>query len=238
MKTGRNDPCHCGSGKKYKKCHLAKDPNQSRAEKTLTTLPEWVGFYTTTLSSAAEPIAADLESLPAAVSTVFGEATPKNVFADTPFGQHVLFDLNGGSGSAISQVSVSNDDAGARQKALCTVLAGTHPSIWEVVAAKRGKGIRLLDRLAGGDRWLADPALAETLEPMEMIHARVATVDKNNLLLAGWEKLSFHHRNPVIDGLKSSLDAAGFEADDRKGRVLWTKAKGAEILAACRAAGQ
>jgi hypothetical protein len=22
---GRNDPCHCGSGKKYKKCCLAKD---------------------------------------------------------------------------------------------------------------------------------------------------------------------------------------------------------------------
>ena len=23
--TGRNDPCWCGSGKKYKKCHLAAD---------------------------------------------------------------------------------------------------------------------------------------------------------------------------------------------------------------------
>lgn len=25
MRVGRNDPCHCGSGKKYKKCHLNKD---------------------------------------------------------------------------------------------------------------------------------------------------------------------------------------------------------------------
>lgn len=25
MKIGRNDPCHCGSGKKYKKCHLPAD---------------------------------------------------------------------------------------------------------------------------------------------------------------------------------------------------------------------
>ncbi|OVE78323.1 hypothetical protein BVX98_00505 [bacterium F11] len=23
--VGRNNPCHCGSGKKYKKCHLEKD---------------------------------------------------------------------------------------------------------------------------------------------------------------------------------------------------------------------
>ncbi|HSZ59674.1 MAG TPA: SEC-C metal-binding domain-containing protein [Tepidisphaeraceae bacterium] len=29
MKTGRNDPCHCGSGKKYKKCCLAKDQEES-----------------------------------------------------------------------------------------------------------------------------------------------------------------------------------------------------------------
>ena len=25
MKLGRNDLCHCGSGQKYKKCHLAAD---------------------------------------------------------------------------------------------------------------------------------------------------------------------------------------------------------------------
>jgi len=30
-KLGRNDPCHCGSGKKYKKCHLADDENASFA---------------------------------------------------------------------------------------------------------------------------------------------------------------------------------------------------------------
>ena len=30
---GRNDPCHCGSGKKFKNCHLQEfEENQSRAE--------------------------------------------------------------------------------------------------------------------------------------------------------------------------------------------------------------
>ena len=28
---GRNDPCHCGSGKKYKQCHLDKDEAAERA---------------------------------------------------------------------------------------------------------------------------------------------------------------------------------------------------------------
>ncbi|MFW6253016.1 MAG: SEC-C metal-binding domain-containing protein, partial [bacterium] len=25
MKLGRNDPCHCGSGRKYKHCHYNED---------------------------------------------------------------------------------------------------------------------------------------------------------------------------------------------------------------------
>ncbi len=28
---GRNDPCHCGSGKKYKQCHLDQDEAAARA---------------------------------------------------------------------------------------------------------------------------------------------------------------------------------------------------------------
>ena len=29
--TGRNDPCPCGSGKKYKKCHLQEDRDEEHA---------------------------------------------------------------------------------------------------------------------------------------------------------------------------------------------------------------
>lgn len=31
-KTGRNDPCPCGSGKKYKKCHLPQDESAQHEE--------------------------------------------------------------------------------------------------------------------------------------------------------------------------------------------------------------
>lgn len=31
-KTGRNDPCHCGSGLKYKKCHATADDAARSAE--------------------------------------------------------------------------------------------------------------------------------------------------------------------------------------------------------------
>ncbi len=32
MKPGRNEPCHCGSGKKYKKCHEAADAAKESVE--------------------------------------------------------------------------------------------------------------------------------------------------------------------------------------------------------------
>ncbi len=32
MKLGRNDPCHCGSGNKYKKCCLPKDAAENTAK--------------------------------------------------------------------------------------------------------------------------------------------------------------------------------------------------------------
>ncbi len=34
MNVGRNDPCPCGSGKKYKKCCLAKDEEEARLKGT------------------------------------------------------------------------------------------------------------------------------------------------------------------------------------------------------------
>ena len=33
MSLGRNDKCYCGSGKKYKKCHLNLDKLRNRMEK-------------------------------------------------------------------------------------------------------------------------------------------------------------------------------------------------------------
>src|SRR5215469_13785448 len=38
MKTGRNDPCHCGSGKKYKKCCLAKDQEEASRQAVIVPL--------------------------------------------------------------------------------------------------------------------------------------------------------------------------------------------------------
>ncbi len=39
MKVGRNDPCPCGSGKKYKKCCMEKERVEEREEKKIIPAP-------------------------------------------------------------------------------------------------------------------------------------------------------------------------------------------------------
>lgn len=38
VELGRNEPCHCGSGKKYKKCHLLKDEEKERKQLAKTVI--------------------------------------------------------------------------------------------------------------------------------------------------------------------------------------------------------
>ena len=35
LQLGRNDPCHCGSGKKYKKCHLPLEEGRPSRQKAI-----------------------------------------------------------------------------------------------------------------------------------------------------------------------------------------------------------
>jgi len=41
-KPGRNDPCYCGSGKKYKNCHMAEDKAGEQEKRTLQEASKWL----------------------------------------------------------------------------------------------------------------------------------------------------------------------------------------------------
>jgi hypothetical protein len=58
---GRNDPCHCGSGRKYKNCHLDRDEAAAREAR----------------AKAAEAAAAEAPTVPAEASSVAPGVQPK-----------------------------------------------------------------------------------------------------------------------------------------------------------------
>ena len=56
-RPGRNEPCHCGSGKKYKQCHLEKDDKTAAAAraKAAAEVPEPTADTAKTSAAAASP---------------------------------------------------------------------------------------------------------------------------------------------------------------------------------------
>ncbi|MEZ4465604.1 MAG: hypothetical protein R3F43_14295 [bacterium] len=98
----------------------------------------------------------------------------------------------------IARAESADDLSGQRQEALRTALAQSWLSLHEVIECKRGKGVRLRDRLLERDRWVGDPQLALELEPMEVVLGRVIAFDKRNVLLEGYEKVWFRGRKAAI----------------------------------------
>lgn len=71
MKLGRNDPCHCGSGQKYKKCHESADDTAARTE-----LAALAAARAAAAKEAAAQAEADAEKSDAE-SKAAGKPTPK-----------------------------------------------------------------------------------------------------------------------------------------------------------------
>lgn len=238
MKLGRNDPCHCGSGKKYKKCHLATDEASAREVKQLDTLAEWIAFYAGEMESAVTPRARDEEAVASQARRWFGEAAPDDPFGDVAFRRHALYDLAIAEGRTLI-ASAEVDPRGAdveRLTALRDALARTWLSVHEVTACKRGRGIRLVDRLSGRSRFIEDPALSELLEPMEVVLGRVVIFEKKPMLLPDWEKLYFRGRKAAVAELDAMIGEDGFDKDDTDGRILWLRREASRVAQRARAA--
>ena len=122
-KLGRNDPCHCGSGKKYKQCHQRGDETRAREERELKTIGQWVAFQVAGLES----------NLPDEVVDAAGD--------DAPFRQVALFDRPAPGPQAHIALAAA-DEAEAEVKTLATAFSESHVSVHECVDCKRGRGVR------------------------------------------------------------------------------------------------
>ncbi len=222
MKLRRNDPCHCGSGRKYKQCHLKTDQSRDREQRGLKSGPEWISFHGRSMREAVHGEA----STDAAAS--FFEAPPDAPLADPGFEQHALYDL--GDPPAIAGAPLGDDSADQREQ-LRDTLAETFATLLEVSECKRGKGVRLKDRLTDRELFVGDVELATKLEPMELVLGRLFVFEKRNVLHVGWEKVGFWGRKAVVSQFEQALD--GVEDDDR---AAWLKREAASLYRAARAA--
>ncbi len=254
MKLGRNEPCHCGSGKKYKQCHLKSDQQRERAEKSLRTMADWTAHHGAGLRDEVTARVREGELMQGAV-TAFFEAAPEDPFADPGFAQHALYDL--GDPPAITEASADDE----HKTKLREALAASYPSLLECVENKPGKGVRLKDRLVGRELWIGATTLSEQIEPLEVVLGRMFEASDRKVLHDGWEKVGFRGRKAAIRDLEAAMESVGGaeepeapaeeaeEADEEaqkarkarkaeraQARIAWLKAEAGQLYQRARAA--
>lgn len=235
MKLGRNDPCHCGSGKKYKSCHQRIDEQNTREERSLRSLAEWVAFHRARLAERVgdEPFEQPLgEQFLAQLELSAAQITADDLARDV-----VLYDLHTASGAVIEGALRSDDEEDRRT--LARVLASSVQSIFEVTECKRGKGVRLQDRFTGRSYFVAEPALSAQLEPLEYVIGRMLVLNQNPVLLTSWEKIDFRGRKKLVETLRAEGQEAGVvpgAETETQAWQSWLKANAAQILQRTRAA--
>jgi hypothetical protein len=236
VKIGRNDPCHCGSGKKYKKCHQAEDEARAREEKSLETHAEWVEFHGRALRDIARG-ALDADAIGAAAAEWFGDDILAQPLDDAAFLQHALYDRAPADGQpAIADAAPADRPLSDAVVVLRAALAGSHASLHEVTECKLGRGVRLKDHLTELERWVADPALSERLQPLEVVFGRIVVVDKRPVLLEGFEKVAFRGRKKAITDLKARIAEADLPADEAGAHARWLRANAPTVARRVREA--
>jgi hypothetical protein len=213
--SGRNDPCHCGSGKKYKKCHLEQDEARKRQSRQLETVSAWLGYHAAAVFAQAERVLEASGARAAALET-FGPVSGADEvhfrsFATCDFPLDALGRVAVSRPTDPDGVTVApapRGDEEGDQDALRDVLAKSHLSVHEVTECKRGKGVGLRDVFTGAEDFVWDDALGDALEPMEYVLGRKVQFTERPLLMPGWEKLRFHVRKRVVQALRADFEAA------------------------------
>jgi hypothetical protein len=209
---GRNDPCHCGSGKKYKKCHLAGDQGKARTIRSLSTPGQWVDFHWEQIDAQIEPL---VESQLGLIGQRWSDAICTPNFK--PFmNHHALLDV-GQHGQAITDiVKQTTQDDPEKISNFAQALSKTHLSCYQVRRCRKGQYVELEDQFNGALILIHDAQLSEAIEPLEALCGRVVYFNDVWALLPGWSKLEFRARKKVFAQVRAHYDSIGADLTDEE----------------------
>ena len=170
-RVGRNEPCPCGSGRKYKKCHLAEDEAEHARSRDVTAIHALDERLVLRLTQfALDEFEAPWQAFeddfadPAAASQL---AWPWSVYGFEADGETVADAYRDVHGQRCSREELRWLDA---QRAAWL-------SVWEVEAVDPGKTLTLHDLLSGERRTVRETRGSQTLTPRLALLGRIVDHD-------------------------------------------------------------
>lgn len=221
---GRNDPCPCGSGKKYKKCCLLKEAEfQGRRRdegSAVGTALAWLSEYYPEAVDRA--IREDyLGELADAEIDALEELSPElRGMLDVNIGEWLLadaiFDVDGEDKRAGDLLFAPGGPILPAQGRQWLEAIGERPmGLYEVVEAKPGEGLRLQDTLRPGKApvWVRERSASRSLVQWDTLGARLAIQDGEWVLTGAVYPLSRDVANECRDEILQDMRGADWDSD-------------------------
>jgi len=195
---GRNDPCWCGSGKKYKKCHLESDEKSRPAPPS----PDETSKGGRPLGSNAEEAelrkrliefatgALRKRELEDALQTFVGPEPPAGVDDETLSMETVDWLIHDyvppRLGHPIIQEFLKRSPGGLtmRQRKILEAWSRARYSMFEVQEVRQGSGVRVKDLLLGGEFSVYDVNTSKRAALWDCYLARVEEFDDRHVFTA------------------------------------------------------
>jgi hypothetical protein len=184
--TGRNDPCWCGSGKKYKKCHLDEDEALARGEESRR--------QAAPSSDPYEKVRRDLVAFTLAalspsqfqdrIEDFFGPAGADSEDEMPPFMDWLIHDWRPAAGRQTFLAKYLRAE-GARldpavRESLRAWTAAT-VDLYEVLRVEEGKGMRLRRHETGEELFVQDVSSSRQLVRGDYLLSRVVQEGERNV---------------------------------------------------------
>lgn len=180
MNPGRNDPCPCGSGKKYKKCcELSARPKVDRQ----------VDSKAAMATAAHEADGRLTERMLRFTRTRMGAhwlsdvremytASPDEPIGEAEFQLAVpwaLYSATAGGGVSVAQTFRDEHESGlsTETRNLLDAHLRTWLGVWDVLRVEHGVGVEVADLLSGEERFVHEVSGSETLSIRDVILGRV-----------------------------------------------------------------
>jgi hypothetical protein len=195
-KTPRNAPCPCGSGRKYKKCHLAEDEEREAAARGTGREAEEARAHATRLAER-DPIHALDERITADALALARRRWGRRFDPDGALARLGLDfqctqallgwssdHYRGPDGRTALDLYLEERGGGldAEGRALVEAQRTACFSFHEVVSAEPGRSITLRDVLAGGERTVEEKSASRTVRTRDVLLTRVVDLGDRSIL--------------------------------------------------------
>ncbi len=195
---GRNEPCWCGSGRKYKKCHLGREalPLEERASWLYAKAVQHALLcgWDDLLFQAAYERCRHADDDPDALTDALGDPLVLDA---------VLFE--GGAFEEFLEIrgSLLPDD----ERLLAEQWLLTERSVFEVERVQPGHGVAVRDLRTGDTHEVRERAASRELRAGQLICAHVLPAGDTMKFFGGVEPVAQGERDPLIDLLDTEPDA-------------------------------